>query len=41
VLTRVLQPPLLVLAHRGKAEGAPPVPPVHSYPPPAESPEAI
>jgi cobalt-zinc-cadmium resistance protein CzcA len=40
ILTRVLQPPLLVLAHRGKDPlGSPPTnppPPVHSYPPPSE-----
>jgi cobalt-zinc-cadmium resistance protein CzcA len=38
ILTRVLQPPLLVLAHRGKeAKGGtnPPPAPVHSYPPDA------
>ena len=38
ILTRVLQPPLLVLAHRGKeSKGTTPPPPVHSYPPPGEA----
>jgi cobalt-zinc-cadmium resistance protein CzcA len=36
ILTRVLQPPLLVLAHRSK-ENPPPPMPGHSYPPPASA----